>query len=180
MCRLALRSRDQTMRRLWPCSVVLGNVYVRKSGSVPRKNATGRSVDEKEQDSNVCLGRRPPSALNGDRERDTASASLRCSSSLSLALRHMLGPERPEGGPALCTRGSGKRFGIPKPRESGSVIGADRRSGPSCVLPQGVHSATRPIGEWGYNTPKYSPSYAGARAPRGGVTRQGVVLTDLQ
>ena len=25
-----------------------------------------------------------------------------------------------------------------------------------------------------------SPSYAGARAPRGGVTRQGVVLTDLQ
>ena len=28
---------------------------------------------------------------------------------------------------------------IPKPRESGSVIGADwRRSGPSCVLPKGV------------------------------------------
>ena len=169
MCRLALRSRDQTMRRLWPCSIVLGNVHVRKTGSVPRKNAThGRSVDEKEQDSNVCLGRRPPSALNGDRERDTASASLRCSSSLSLALRHMLGPERPEGGPALCTRGSGKRFGIPKPRESGSVIGADRRrSGPSCVLPQGV-----PQGQ--------KESYAGARAPRGGVTRQGVVLTDLQ
>jgi hypothetical protein len=77
MCRLALRSRDQTMRRLWPCSIVLGNVHVRKTGSVPRKNAThGRSVDEKEQDSNVCLGRRPPSALNGDRKSDTASASL--------------------------------------------------------------------------------------------------------
>ena len=59
MCRLALRSRDQTMRRLWPCSIVLGNVHVRKTGSVPRKNAThGRSVDEKEQDSNVCLDRR--------------------------------------------------------------------------------------------------------------------------
>jgi len=41
--------------------------------------------------------------------------------------------------PALCTRGSGDRFGIPKPRESGSVIGADRRrSVPSRVLPQGV------------------------------------------
>ena len=34
-------------------------------------------------------------------------------------------------------RRSGDRVGIPKPRESGSVIGADRRrSGPSCVLPQ--------------------------------------------
>ena len=34
---------------------------------------------------------------------------------------------------------SGDRFGIPNPRESGSVIGADRRrSGPSCVLPQGL------------------------------------------
>jgi hypothetical protein len=77
MCRLALRSRDQTMRRLWPCSIVLGNVHVRKTGSVPRKNAThGRSVDEKEQDSNVCLVRRPPSALNRDRKSDTASVSL--------------------------------------------------------------------------------------------------------
>jgi hypothetical protein len=36
-------------------------------------------------------------------------------------------------------RGSGDRVGIPKPRECGSVIGADRRrSGPSCVLPKGV------------------------------------------
>ncbi len=40
--------------------------------------------------------------------------------------------------PARCT-GSGDRIGIPNPRESGSVIGADRRrSGPSCVLPKGV------------------------------------------
>jgi hypothetical protein len=46
-----------------------------------------------------------------------------------------------EGGsrPARCTRGPRDRFGIPIPRESGSVIGADRRrSGPSCVLPKGV------------------------------------------
>ena len=36
------------------------------------------------------------------------------------------------------TRGSRDRFGILEPRESGSVIGADRRrSGPSCVLPKG-------------------------------------------
>ena len=27
---------------------------------------------------------------------------------------------------------------------------------------------------------QYSPSYAGARAPGGGVTRQGVVLADIQ
>jgi hypothetical protein len=36
------------------------------------------------------------------------------------------------------------------------------------------HMAKRRVGIW------YSPSYAGALAPRGGVTRQGVVLTDLQ
>jgi hypothetical protein len=36
------------------------------------------------------------------------------------------------------------------------------------------HMAKRRVGEW------YSPSYAGARAPRGSVTRQGVALTDLQ
>ena len=41
--------------------------------------------------------------------------------------------------PPRRTRESGDRFGIPKPRESGSVIEADRRrSGPSCVLPKGV------------------------------------------
>ena len=43
-------------------------------------------------------------------------------------------PARP-----CCTRGAGDRFGIPKPQESGSVIGADRRrSAPSRVLPKGV------------------------------------------
>ena len=37
-----------------------------------------------------------------------------------------------------CTRVRGS-VGIPNPRESGSVIGADRRrSGPPCVLPKGV------------------------------------------
>ena len=44
--------------------------------------------------------------------------------------------------PARCTGGAGDRFGIPHPRKSGSVIGADRqRLGPSRVLlkrvPQG-------------------------------------------
>jgi len=41
--------------------------------------------------------------------------------------------------PARLLHQSGDRFEIPNPRESGSVIGADRRrSGPSCVLPKGV------------------------------------------
>jgi len=49
--------------------------------------------------------------------------------------------------PARCTRGPGDRFGIPKPRESGSVIGADRRrSGPSCVLPEGVPQGQTGVG----------------------------------
>jgi hypothetical protein len=40
---------------------------------------------------------------------------------------------------SLCTRGSGDRFGVPKPRESGSVIGTyRRRPGPPCVLPKSV------------------------------------------
>jgi hypothetical protein len=35
---------------------------------------------------------------------------------------------------SCCTRGDGDRFGIPNPRQSGSVIGADRqRFGLSCV-----------------------------------------------
>ena len=45
---------------------------------------------------------------------------------------------------ARCARGSGNRFGIPNPRKSGSVIGADRRSGPSCALLQRV--AKRRVG----------------------------------
>ncbi len=49
---------------------------------------------------------------------------------------------------ARCTRGSGDRFGIPKPRESGSAIGANRRgSWPSCVLPKGVPQGQRESGD---------------------------------
>jgi hypothetical protein len=40
-----------------------------------------------------------------------------------------------------------------------------------------VYCATQPQCD---SHSEYSPSYAGARAPRGGVTRQGVVLSDLQ
>jgi hypothetical protein len=41
--------------------------------------------------------------------------------------------ERDDPGPPVVPRGQGIWFGIPTPRESGSVIGADRRrSGPSC------------------------------------------------
>ena len=44
--------------------------------------------------------------------------------------------ERDDLGPPFVP---GDRFGIPKPRESGAEIGADRRrSWPSCVLPKGV------------------------------------------
>ena len=49
--------------------------------------------------------------------------------------------------PARCTREDVDRFGIPNPRKSGSVIGADRqRFGPSCVLPKGVPRAKRRVG----------------------------------
>ena len=48
-------------------------------------------------------------------------------------------PARYDPGPPV--RGAEDRFGIPNPRESGSVIGADRRrSGPSCVLPKALCS----------------------------------------
>jgi len=42
------------------------------------------------------------------------------------------------------------------------------------VSAKACHMAKRRVGV------KYSPSYAGARAPRGSVTRQGVVLINLQ
>jgi hypothetical protein len=45
--------------------------------------------------------------------------------------------------------------------------------------PCAARRATWPNGECAYNT-SYSLSYAGPRVPRGGVTRQGVVLTELQ
>jgi hypothetical protein len=87
------------------------------------------------------------------------------------SLSHTHGP----GGvrPALCTRGSEDRFGIPKPRESGSVSGADwRRSGSSCVLPKGVPQGQTESGGIVLAVICWSPS--------GGVTRQGDVLNDLQ
>jgi hypothetical protein len=55
--------------------------------------------------------------------------------------------------PARCTRGSGDRFGIPKPRESGSVIGADRTVW--ALLCVAERRATRPSGEWGYRTRRH-------------------------
>jgi hypothetical protein len=49
--------------------------------------------------------------------------------------------------PARCTRGSGDRFGIPNPRESGSVIGADRRRrGPLVCCRKACHTAKRRLG----------------------------------
>ena len=74
-----------------------------------------------------------------------------------------------------CT--SGFRVGIPESGipESGSVIGADRNGlGPLVCCRKAGHKAKRRV------EVQYSPTYAGARARRGGVTRQGVVLTDLQ
>jgi len=63
-------------------------------------------------------------------------------------------------------------------RRSGKVIGTDRRmSEPPCAC-QGVPHGQTESG--GIVLAAVLPSYAGARAPRGGVTRQGVVLADLQ
>jgi hypothetical protein len=89
--------------------------------------------------------------------------------------------------PALRTRGSRDRFGIPKPPPlgGGTSQGARRLEGaarwlgrtdimsePPCAR-QGVpHGQTESGG-------RVLAINAGAHAPRGGVTRQGVVLTDL-
>ena len=67
--------------------------------------------------------------------------------------------------PARCTRGAGDRFGIPNPRKSGSVIGADRQQfGPSCVLlkrmPQGRTESGGTV----------LAANVGPRVPSGGVT----------
>jgi hypothetical protein len=49
--------------------------------------------------------------------------------------------------------------GIPNPRESGSVIGADRRrSGPSCVLPKGVPQGQTESGGIGFAATCWSTS----------------------
>jgi hypothetical protein len=51
------------------------------------------------------------------------------------------------------------------------------RSEPPCVRKGVPHGQTE---SGNVVLPLYSPSYAGARALRGGVTRQGAVLTDLK
>jgi hypothetical protein len=76
-------------------------------------------------------------------------------------------PARP-----CCTRGAGDRFGIPKPQESGSVIGADRRrSGPSCR--KACQKAKRRVGV------QYSPPYAEPERPEAVSPGRGVALTTL-
>jgi hypothetical protein len=56
-------------------------------------------------------------------------------------------PERDDPGPPVVPRGVGDRFGIPNPRKSGSVIGADRqRFCPSCVLLNACNKAERRVG----------------------------------
>jgi hypothetical protein len=70
--------------------------------------------------------------------------------------------------PARCTRGAGDRFGIPNPRKSGPVIGADRqRFSPSCVLLKRVPQSSQGRTESGGIV---LAANAGPRAPSGGVT----------
>ena len=67
--------------------------------------------------------------------------------------------------PARCTRGAGDRFGIPNPRKSGPVIGADRqRFSPSCVLLKRVPQGRTESGS------TVLAANAGPRVPSGGVT----------
>ena len=67
--------------------------------------------------------------------------------------------------PARCTREAVDRFGIPNPRKSGSVIGADRqRFGPSCVLLKRVPQGRTESGGIAL------AANAGPRVPSGGVT----------
>jgi len=64
-----------------------------------------------------------------------------------------------------CTREAVDRFGIPNPRKSGSVIGADRqRFGPSCVLLKRVPQGRTESGGI------VLAANAGPRVPSGGVT----------
>jgi len=73
-------------------------------------------------------------------------------------------PARPPVVPGV-TRGAGDRFGIPNPRKSGSVIGADRqRFHPSCVLLKRVPQGRTESGGI------VLAANAGPRAPSGGVT----------
>ena len=74
-----------------------------------------------------------------------------------------------------CTRGSGDRIGIPNPRKSGPVIGADRqRSGPSCVLLKRVPQGRTESGGI------VLAAHAGPRVPSGGVTQKRRHLFDCQ
>jgi hypothetical protein len=88
--------------------------------------------------------------------------------------RDNLGPPVVPGGQiGLGSRNLHVPRGAPSLR-SGWVIGTDRRmSEPPCAR-QEAPLAKRRVGL------QYSLSYAGPRVPRGGVTRQGVVLTDFQ
>ena len=77
--------------------------------------------------------------------------------------------------PARCTRGAVDRFGIPNPRKSGSVIGADRqRFGPSCVLLKRVPQGRTESGGIAL------AANAGPRVPSGGVTLKRRCTSDLQ
>jgi hypothetical protein len=72
-------------------------------------------------------------------------------------------------------QGSGDRFGIPNPRKSGSLIGADRqRSGPSCVLLKRVLQGQTESGGI------VIAANAGPRVPSGGVTQKRRHLFDCQ
>jgi hypothetical protein len=103
--------------------------------------------------------------------------------------------DRDDHGPPVVPEGLGSRNLRPRrrhvpprnlPQDGGTSHGARRFQGAArslgrtdgCLRPlvaaKACHMAKRSVGV------EYSPSYAGARAHRGGVTRQGVVLTDLQ
>ena len=74
-------------------------------------------------------------------------------------------PERDDPGPPVVPGRAVDRFGIPNPRKSGSVIGADRqRFGPSCVLLKRVPQGRTESGGI------VLAANAGPRVPSGGVT----------
>jgi len=77
----------------------------------------------------------------------------------------------------ICALSPGLRLGLSIKHcvlLSGWVIGTDRwKSEPPCVREGVAHGPTESGGI-------ALASYARARAPRGGVARQGVVLTDFQ
>ncbi len=77
--------------------------------------------------------------------------------------------------PAFSLSLSGDLYGTPKPRESGSVIGSDRRrSGPSCVLPKGVPQGQTESGGI------VLAAICWAERPEAVSPERGFVLTNLQ